>query len=398
MFSGLVKFIVGELMKTSGNQFLSGGLVLGALAGVAASLRKIPGNLWDLFLRKFTVTLDVTSQDKTFTWLLLWFTQLPYTKKARRLTLKWTKGNDILIPAMGTHFFFWRGRPVWSHWNDEDGKTSGSEYSSLMQTRQKISLRILGRSREPLYELIRQAKKLSAEESLDKIKVHRRIYSSWDTDLMDRRSMNTVFLPKQAENILDDITQFLGKKEWYKTRGIPYRRGYLFHGPPGTGKSSAVMAIASELKMPLYVLNLGSIKEDGPLESAIREIDSDKQPVILLIEDIDTAIPSRKSSKEKNYFSLGTLLNCLDGIVASENVILVMTTNKKKSLDPALLRPGRIDRTVEFGLASAKQITEAITLFFPDGNQPLLDQLLPRAGKISTATLQELLVKHSQEE
>lgn len=397
MVRDLVGLVSKELMKTEGNQFLSGGLVLGMLGGAVAMLRRVPSQLWGLFLRKCTISIDVMNTDDTFTWVMLWLHQLPYTKKARRLSFKYNKGKSFLTPSMGNHFFLWHGRPVWTNWIDEDGKTASmGMYSGMMQTRQKITIRILGRSRKPIERMIEEAKKLVRVRSSRKLKLYRRAEGSdWDYELRDPRSLKTVFLPKSADGLLEDMQQFIGNKRWYRKRGIPYRRGYLFYGPPGTGKSSAALAFASELKLPLYTLNLGSIKEDIVLERCICNIDT-SSPVVLLIEDIDTAVPSRKGNRDKNLFNLGTLLNAMDGVAARENVILIVTTNKKDSLDPALVRPGRIDKLVEFGLASTDQIRAATQLFFPEGNPDLEAELICKSGSISTADLQETLVKRSE--
>ena len=73
----------------------------------------------------------------------------------------------------------------------------------------------------------------------------------------------------RTQKILDDARKFLGRKKWYFERGIPYRRGYLLEGLPGTGKTSLIRAIAGELMLPLYVINL---TQDGLSDSALRTL------------------------------------------------------------------------------------------------------------------------------
>ncbi len=92
----------------------------------------------------------------------------------------------------------------------------------------------------------------------------------------------------QARALLEDAREFLGAERWYADRGIPYRRGYLLHGMPGGGKSSLVMAIASELKLPIYLLTLSS---DQMCDDALLQLmqTMTTTPSILLLEDVDAA-------------------------------------------------------------------------------------------------------------
>lgn len=92
------------------------------------------------------------------------------------------------------------------------------------------------------------------------------------------RSICSVVLPKldsasmdQAEALLEDAREFLGSESWYTERGIPYRRGYLLYGVPGGGKSSLIMAVASELRLPIYVMSFSSERmSDEVLSSLLR--------------------------------------------------------------------------------------------------------------------------------
>ena len=111
------------------------------------------------------------------------------------------------------------------------------------------------------------------------------------------RSIDSVILPKikyrgvlqdQASVVLEDAKEFLRSEEWYAERGIPYRRGYLLHGLPGTGKSSLVSAVASELQMPIYLLQLSyELMDDEALQRLLQTMNT--TPSILLLEDVDAA-------------------------------------------------------------------------------------------------------------
>jgi chaperone BCS1 len=194
--------------------------------------------------------------------------------------------------------------------------------------------------------------------------------------------MSTVVLDQaQKDSIIADIQDYLHPrtKKWYSNRGIPYRRGYLLHGPPGTGKTSLCFALAGLLQLRIYVAGLNSknMTEDG-LASLFRELPS---RCIVLLEDIDAAGLANKrvetkadDESEKNAsgkplpegapkpadgaadgvakgVTLSGFLNIIDGVASSEGRILIMTTNHPEKLDPALLRPGRVDMTIAFRTA-----------------------------------------------
>jgi chaperone BCS1 len=134
-----------------------------------------------------------------------------------------------------------------------------------------------------------------------------------------------------------------------------------------------VLAVASTLKMVFGVLNLNGVGlNDGELCDLLAEA-----PVnaIVLIEDIDCAFVERAGAEDKaNKLTFSGLLNAIDGVAASEGRILFATTNHLERLDPALVRPGRIDRKFEIGHADRDQARRLFARFFPDSDAALADQ------------------------
>ncbi|PWA72727.1 AAA-ATPase [Artemisia annua] len=119
-----------------------------------------------------------------------------------------------------------------------------------------------------------------------------------------------------------------GRKDFYKKVGKAWKRGYLLYGPPGTGKSSLIAAMANYLKFDIYELQLMNVHGDASLRE----------------------------------FSLSGLLNFIDGLWScyGDERIIIFTTNHKERLDPALLRPGRMDRFEEISdLIKCKKVTPA---------------------------------------
>lgn len=142
---------------------------------------------------------------------------------------------------------------------------------------------------------------------------------------------------------MDDMKRFEKSVEWYKDKGVPYRRGYLLHGPPGTGKTSFTLAIAGALNMSICYLNLGARNLND--DSLNRCLNNAPARSIILLEDIDAVFVQRDSVQKRRgaSVSFSGLLNALDGVRSQEGRILFMTTNHPEKLDPALLRPGRAD-------------------------------------------------------
>ncbi|GAB4848540.1 hypothetical protein Ancab_003246 [Ancistrocladus abbreviatus] len=146
------------------------------------------------------------------------------------------------------------------------------------------------------------------------------------------------------KSIIDDLERFKERREFYKRVGKAWKRGYLLYGPPGTGKSSLIAAIANYLKFDIYDLQLGSVMRDSDLRRVLLATGNRS---VLVIEDIDCSVieDSEGVKASAAQLSFAGLLNFIDGLWSScgDERIIIFTTNHKEKLDPALLRPGRMD-------------------------------------------------------
>jgi len=171
------------------------------------------------------------------------------------------------------------------------------------------------------------------------------------------RNMSSIYIDeKSKKKIMNDITRFKNSEHEYNNFGIPYKRTYLFSGPPGTGKSSFVKAICNELNCNLSILSLSKKFDD---ESFLWAMSTLKKNTVLLVEDIDCLFEKRSSSEFPLTFS--NFLNVLDGVLYNHGCIMFLTTNHPEKLDHALLRIGRVDCVLEFEYPKKNEIKK---LFF----------------------------------
>lgn len=174
------------------------------------------------------------------------------------------------------------------------------------------------------------------------------------------RPLETVVLEKGLrDELVEDLSTFLNQESRYAKLGIPWHRGYLFHGPPGTGKTSLPQALASHFDLEVNYVPLGDVKSDTALANLLSDVD-DRE--ILLLEDIDTvrAARTRDSDDEVEKVTLNGLLQALDGVTTPHGLIVFMTTNHRDRLEPALVRSGRVDVERYFGFADQHQVEEII--------------------------------------
>jgi len=233
------------------------------------------------------------------------------------------------------------------------------------------------------------------------------------------KSFSNLFFDKKTE-VLNKIDFFVNNKEWYRTNGVPYTLGIALYGEPGTGKTSFIKALATRLGRHIVSISLASIKTRKQLQdiyNTTKYVSTEKHPIgfdkkIIVFEDIDcigdlimrrsesseneqetgssemriidelktlakqitdtsnnkqrptaaTCSPFKDDSLDK--ITLDDLLNLWDGIRENTGRIMIITTNHYNKLDPALVRPGRIDIALHLGNATRKTIGEMYTHYY----------------------------------
>jgi chaperone BCS1 len=366
------------------NQFASGGLLLMVIGSVGVFLRALPAHLWNWLVAQTTMTVTVKDDDEAFTWVKEWFLEQEFLKHIRNVDLDTTlRGAEIaLIPAPGTHWFLRGRRPYHvSFYRSED--TKGRSQRRV----ESLTLKTIGRDQRIIKEFV--AEVVTCQHRKRCTSSYLYMYDDgWSSvTAYSARLIESVELrPGEKEHIMQDIERFRSSRARYRQLGVPYHRGYLLYGPPGTGKTSLVSALAARFGMSVYVVNLAEMN-DRMLKNAMNWVPENS---VILFEDIDCMKTSTRSlemdeqrsqqeggakvsvaakSTGQGGVSLSGLLNVLDGFSAPDNVIYIMTTNDADAIDPALLRPGRIDYKLFLGAPCESQKVALFRRFFPDASE-----------------------------
>ncbi|GJJ68570.1 mitochondrial chaperone BCS1 [Entomortierella parvispora] len=388
-----------EKLGLGDNQFAAGGFQLALIGGILAGVRLLGSHALDYIKKRIVVTAEFDSRDESYSWILNWLSDHPYAKKATQFSVSTTiargaqkingEGGDgitattYFLPAPGLHFFWYKNRLLWMY--RERVRPSGSTVAtSGGPAVENITISTLGRSRDLIQSLIMEAQ----SKFIDRDKARTVIfaadqYGNWRrTKSRPKRPLDTIVMdPKLKNYIVNDAKEFLASESWYAERGLPFRRGLLLYGSPGTGKTSFIHALAGELGLNIYVVNLSSKTiTDDTLSELVSETPT---RCLLLIEDVDAAFVQRESKDAAVGITFSGLLNSVDGVSAQEGRILCMTTNHLDRLDEALIRPGRVDVRARFGKATKSQAQELFTKFFPQPTvttaAPLLDLKSPQS-------------------
>lgn len=208
--------------------------------------------------------------------------------------------------------------------------------------------------------------------------------------------------------VVEDLERFVRRKEYYRKIGKAWKRGYLLYGPPGTGKSSLIAAMANFLRFDVYDLGLSEVNSNSELRTLMM---STTNRSILVVEDIDCAMAMQKNREEKaattpaaeedrEKVTLSGLLNFVDGLwsSAADERIIIFTTNYKDRLDPALLRPGRMDMHIHMGYCTPCGFRILASNYHSADDHPLFPEIeaLIREVEVSPAEVAGELMRSEE--
>jgi chaperone BCS1 len=407
----MIMFEVLKHILNGQNQFAFGGLLLMVLGSIGVFLRGLPEQLWSWFVQQTTMMIKVKDDDDSFIWVKEWFLEQKFLKRIRQVDLDTTlRGAEIaLIPAPGRHFFWHSRIPFWV-WFYRSEDTKGRSQRRV----ESLTFRTIGRNQAVLKRFVDEI--VACHHTKVRAASYLHVYDEGWTYVQaySPRLLGSVILnPGEKEHLLRDLERFRGSRARYRRLGVPYHRGYLLYGPPGTGKTSLVSALGAKFGMSIYVVNLTEFN-DRTLKTAMNDVPENS---VILFEDIDcmksgnrrpstnewmenppSLITTEKAGPAVGFaVTLSGLLNVLDGFHAPENVVYVMTTNRVEALDPALLRPGRIDYRLFMGEASESQRIELYCRFFPEATEPEAIEFAQAHCAETMAEFQGLLLALEQE-
>ncbi|KAF8892220.1 P-loop containing nucleoside triphosphate hydrolase protein [Infundibulicybe gibba] len=361
------------------------------LGGFFEACRRAASILYRKVTEAFFVTAHFEEDDSSYDWMMVWLSKQPSWANVREVQVSTQtfglNSTAVLVPgeedalnggrriayfpSVSTTYSLWYK----GHWMNVSRMRTTGAYHRQGET---LRISILARHHRILNELLLEAKReyISAQEHSISIYVSDANNNWRHIATRAKRPLSSIVLdPGVKDLLLSDALDFMESKSWYATRGIPFRRGYLLYGVPGSGKTSIIHSLAGELKLDVYILSLSRAGLD---DTALSKLISDlPERCIALMEDIDAAFTqslnrdnppeilcSPIDSRTTSRITLSGLLNALDGVGAQEGRLLYATTNKYTALDPALCRPGRMDIHVEFKLASKYQIGELFRCFY----------------------------------
>ncbi|MCK5018689.1 MAG: AAA family ATPase [Candidatus Peribacteraceae bacterium] len=369
----MIEEIIQRINEVSGNnQFLGGAIAAWVLGVVTYLCRSVPQSIFQWAKKQLTTTLTITSANDVFHNIMSWLGDKGYAKKFRRVKLsngKWgNEGAAYKSLGYGRHFFWYKYRLMTVELNRE--QTERNEDKEI------ITFVKFGRSHKLLDTLIKEIKS-SIHKDEGSLQVRLWDDSSYwsGAEGQPSRAETSIYLGRGIrEKLWNAVNTFMTREDFYLKHGIPYHFGILLHGPPGTGKTSIVKTLASKLDQELCILKSADLSSLG--EAAMK-----LQPKqIMLVEDFDSYCPTaKKDAAEEGEDStyavfakladsgLSSLLNNLDGVTSAHGRIAIFTTNHLDKIDPALLRPGRIDLKLKIGYVDDCAMDEFLKAFFDKG-------------------------------
>ncbi|ROL50459.1 Mitochondrial chaperone BCS1 [Anabarilius grahami] len=347
------------------NPYFGAGFGLVGIGTALAVARKGAQFGMIFFRRNYMITLEVPSRDKSYHWLLSWITK--HAKHTQHLSVETSymqhESGRVhtqfdFHPSPGNHII-WYGRK-WIRVERTREKQMVNLHTGTPW--ESVTFTALGRDRQIFFNILQEARELALKQEEGRTVMYTALGAEWRPFGFPRRRrpLSSVVLENGlAERIVDDVKEFIGNPKWYTDRGE-------------LGYSICLMSLSDRSLSDDRLNHLLSV---APQQS------------IILLEDVDAAFVSRELQPTENplafqgmgRLTFSGLLNALDGVASSEARIVFMTTNFIDRLDPALVRPGRVDLKQYVGHCSHWQLTQMFRRFYPQESEAEAERFAEQA-------------------
>ena len=332
--------VVTEWLQSqyNSNDFLIGTTVPFVLASIVMGMRTFVRSLYNYIVRNFTVSIRIDSDTEKFIEINQYvYDNFVWGMFKRNFVLSWLWSQDRLnmTSGYGRSVAMVHGFPGFIELTQE--KSDAHAFKKFLEIKvltyrpTAMSTRLF----DELHEYVEQCDGRKANVNIFKSSSEGRVLVT----KKPLRSLNSVFVPDELKTrVIGSLRKFIDSKEAYERQGLPYHMGLILHGPPGTGKTSFIHAIASELGLGVHYHSSGSLTR--------AHVDADN--TILVLEDFDSAgFETSDAGKKTTISTLTDTLNYLDGFLTPHGLIVIATTNHLDRIDPAVMRPGRFDLVEE---------------------------------------------------
>lgn len=363
-----INYLQGQFYK---NEFLQAAIVGAPLAALSWTVRSLPAKIWNMIRFVSTVEMSFNSDMADYKQIAKFVSEeITNPRWSRRFNYQaersWDdeSGNYIsqhhgMSVGYGRHYGKWKGRIAIIDRELQEGQQSE-------KFKERLHITLVSRSRALLAALSNEIAVKVASSSIEKFVTLYINSGDWwkRSGKLPLRPISTVFTSNgQGQALLDHIKRFEASRDECRRKGIPWHTGALLCGEPGTGKTSLIHAIASETNRVIYYLSLGAVEKDKELTDLITS-SRDWSKALLVIEDADAtgvSVSRRKKHGKSGKkieqadgeadkpVTLSALLNVLDGLITPDGLVVIATTNHPERLDPALVRAGRFDITLDLG-------------------------------------------------
>lgn len=372
-----IKQILDYLNILSASAPFVGGVVAVAVTGLLGFLFfKMPKRTWSILATLVTVRFAVNNggwgkNQRVFANVMNWFSEYEGKKLTRTYGYEGTEyGEGAFGPGDGNHYLIYKGIPL--KISIIPLESSGSE-----KLKKNISISTLFIFRRWFFKIVEEVTASVDDNSLASIRSYSDGYWSKVRPISERRLETIIVADGRIEEIKKIIDEFLVSRDWYKERGIAYKLSILLYGPPGTGKTSLIKALAYHYNYHIAPVAIHACSDDG----FIKMVNSLPPKTFMVLEDIDTcgAVISRKPPKSGDdespsdnnqsildiSLNLSTILNTFDGVAELDGQIIFKTTNHPEKLDPAIYRPGRVDKCIPIDYLDLESIGRYIEMVYP---------------------------------